>query len=60
MEWLVTDATAVISPDRAEHASFGDFGWVVFWSIQAAFMVWEPLCEAGASTGALIILLSVF
>ena len=44
-EWLVTDVTAVGFPGRAECALLGgDFGWVLFWPIQAVFVVGEPLC----------------
>ena len=49
IKWLVADVAAVRSPDRAEHAKYfgSDFGWTFFWSIQAVFLVWEPLCDVG-------------
>ena len=40
---LVADVTAVGSPERAERAILGVL-LGVFWSIQAVFVVWEPLC----------------
>ena len=46
IEWLVTDVTAVGSPDRAERAILGLL-LVVFWSIQAVFVVEEPLYDVG-------------
>ena len=45
-EWLITNVTAVGSPDRAEYDIFG----VIlgnFRPIQAAFEVGEPLCDVG-------------
>ena len=46
IEWLVANITAVGFPDRAEHAFFGsDFGWAIYWPIQAIFVVREPLCD---------------
>ena len=48
MKWLVADVTAVGSPARAEHAILGgDFGWALFWPIQAIFVVGEPFCDVG-------------
>ena len=41
-----TDVTAVGSPDRAERAILGMI-LGVFWSIQATFVVGEPLCDVG-------------
>ena len=47
-EWLVADVTSVGSPDIAERAIlWGDFGWALFWPIQAVFVVGEPLCDIG-------------
>ena len=48
IEWLVTDVTAVGSPDRTEHAILrvilaGRF----FLPSQAVFVSGEPLCDAG-------------
>ena len=45
IEWLVADVTPVGSPDRAECAMYfgDDFGWALFWPIQAVFTVGEPL-----------------
>ena len=58
IEWLSTDVTAVGSPDRAEHAIFeSDFGWAFCWTIQAIFVVGEPLCDV--RTPALVTLLRV-
>ena len=42
IKWLVTDVTAVESPERAGRAIFGVL-LGVFWSIQAVFVVREPL-----------------
>ena len=47
IKWLVTDVTAVESPERAERAILGML-LGVFWSIQAVFVVWEPLYGVGA------------
>ena len=48
LEWLVTDVTAVGSPDRVGLAILEMiFAKYVFWPIQAIFAVGEPLCEAG-------------
>ena len=43
IEWLVTNVTAIRSPDRAEHAMYleGDFGWAFFLAIQVIFVVGE-------------------
>ena len=50
-EWLVTNATAIGSPGRAEHAVFGgDFGLACFWPIRDTFVVAEPLCDVGTSS----------
>ena len=44
IEGLVTDVTAVGSPDIAEHAIFGgDFGWALFWPIQSIFCDWGAI-----------------
>ena len=45
-EWLVTNVTAVVSPDRAERAMLGII-LGIFWPIQAIFVVGEPLCDVG-------------
>ena len=40
IEWFIANMTAAGSPDRVEHATFGgDFGWAIFWPIQAIFVV---------------------
>ena len=45
-KWLVANVTSVGSPARAERHILGTiFG--VFWSIQAAFVVGEPICDIG-------------
>ena len=46
IERLVANVTAVGFPDRAEP---GILGMILdaFWSIQAAFVVGEPLCDVG-------------
>ena len=41
IEWLRTNVTAVGSPARV--ASDGDFR--VFWPVEAAFVVGEPICD---------------
>ena len=46
-EWSVDDVTVAGSPDRAEHAILGMMILSVFWPIQAAFVVGEPLCVVG-------------
>ena len=46
IEWLVTDVTAVESPERAERAIL-EVLLGVFWLIQAVFVVGEPLCGVG-------------
>ena len=46
IEWFVTDETAVGSPNRAERAILGVI-LGVFWSIQAVFVVREPLYDVG-------------
>ena len=45
-EWLVAGVTTVGSPDRVERAILG-MVLGVFWSIQAIFVVREPLCDVG-------------
>ena len=57
IEWLVTNVTAVGSPDRAKRAILGvilagDF----FCPIQAVFVVKEPLCDVKNPSRALITL----
>ena len=49
IERLVNDVAAVRSSDRAECATYcgGDFCWVVFWAIQAIFVIGEPLGGEG-------------
>ena len=44
MEWLVTNATSMESAARAKRAILGII-LAIFWPIQAAFMVGEPLCD---------------
>ena len=46
IEWLVDDVIPVGSPDRAECGMLGIM-LDVFWSIQATFVVGEPLCDEG-------------
>ena len=46
IEWLVTDVTAVRSPDGAERAILGLI-LGVFWKIQAVCVVGEPLSDVG-------------
>ena len=46
---LATDVTAVESPDIPEHVILGDFCLVLFWPIQAVFVVREPLWGATLS-----------
>ena len=47
-ERLVTDSTAVASPDRADPTIFRvDFGWALFWPIQAVFVVGEAFFDVG-------------
>ena len=52
IEWLVDDVTAVGSPNGAERAIWGVI-LGVFWSIQAIFVVEEPLCDVRVPTCAL-------
>ena len=60
IEWLIADVTAVGSLDTAERGIFeGDFGWALFWPIQAIFVVGGPLCGLGTPIRALITLLRV-
>ena len=48
IEWLVADVTAFGASDIEERAIFGGgFGLVLFWPIQAVFVVREPLCGVG-------------
>ena len=44
IEWLVTDVTAVGSPDRAEHDDFGMILGVI-WPLQAISVVRKPCCD---------------
>ena len=45
-EWLVTDVTAVGSPDRAERAILGVIlAGRFFLPNQVVFLVGEPLCD---------------
>ena len=44
IEWLVANEISVGSPARVEHGIFGVI-FDVFWLIQAAFMVGEPICD---------------
>ena len=46
IKWLVTDVTAVESPERADRAILGEL-LGAFWSIQAVFVAGEPLCGVG-------------
>ena len=46
IKWLATNVRAIGSPDRAEPAVLGVILGVV-WSIQAVFVVGEPLCGVG-------------
>ena len=48
LQWLVTDVTAVGSPDIAEDAILEVIlSGALFWPIQCVFMVGEPLCDVG-------------
>ena len=49
IEWLVTNVTPVGPLDRARRATYfvGDFGWALWWPIQAVFVAEEPLCDVG-------------
>ena len=49
IEWLVTNATAVRSPDRAERAILNVM-LGVFLPTQAVFVVGEPLCDIGTQS----------
>ena len=50
IEWLVTDATAIGSPGRAQCAFFGVIlAGRVFGLFQDIFVVAEPLCDVGTS-----------
>ena len=44
IEWLVTDVSAVGSPDRVQRSILGVI-LGVFWPIQAAFVVEELPCD---------------
>ena len=55
IEWLITNVTAVGSPDRAERAISGMI-LGIFCLIQATFVVGEPLCDVRAPSWALITL----
>ena len=58
VEGLVTDVTAVRTPDRAECAILGVIlALRFFWPIQAVFVVTEPLCNVGNPSWALTTLL---
>ena len=47
-EWVVTDVTAVRSPDRAERAILEIIlAGALFWPIQAVFVAGEPLFYVG-------------
>ena len=56
IEWLIADETSVRSPTRAGHDILG-MVFLVFWSVQATFVVEEPLCGAEIPFRALITLL---
>ena len=58
-EWLVTNETAVGSPDRAECGILEINLAGCFWPIQAAFVVEEPLCDVETPAWDLISLLRV-
>ena len=47
IEWLVTNVSAVGSPDKAEHAILGVVLAGRFLSIQGVFVTGEPLCDVG-------------
>ena len=60
IKWLVTDVTAVGSPDIVERAFlWGDVGLALFWPIQAIFVVGEAVCNVGTPSRALTGLLRV-
>ena len=44
IEWLATNVTPVRSSERADHGILG-MTLGVFWPVQAAFVVGEPLCD---------------
>ena len=47
-EWLIADGTAVVSPERAEHADFEVIlAGRVFGQSRSFFVVAEPLCGVG-------------
>ena len=59
IEWLVTNVTAVRSPDSAERAILKAILADRFFSpIQAVFVVGESLCAVGTPSWALISLFS--
>ena len=45
-EWLVVDVTSVVTPDRAKRGIL-EMILVLFWPIQARFVLGEPLCDVG-------------
>ena len=55
----VANATPVVSPDRAERDIYGVI-IDVFWPIQDALVVEEPLCDVGTPSQALIPVLGLF
>ena len=44
IEWLVSDVTPIVSPERAERDIFGVI-LGVFWPIQTANVAGESLCD---------------
>ena len=56
LEWLSTNVRAAGSPARAESKIFR-VNLVIFWLIQAAFVVGEPLCDLEIPFRSLIALL---
>ena len=52
---LVADVTSVGPPARAERETLGVI-WDIFWPIEAAFVVGEPLCDLKIPSWALITL----
>ena len=45
---LVADVTAVGAPEIVKRVFRGDFGWALFWPIQAVFVGRGPFCDVGA------------
>ena len=43
LEWLITGVTAVVSPVKAEHDFWGNFGCNS--AISGRFVFGEPLCD---------------